>query len=143
MAIGVRLCLIVVLFAGVINSGCAPKPIEDPAMEIMRESARRGNEAIRRYRTADYQTAKSVLLDYLQFLDKLSSDPNRGDVIRSDAIITCVRLAKLEEKNHGTEQATYMKEAVARCQKLKSQLGGCSEDKLRRDVDRMDELPMK
>ena len=109
-------------------------------MKVMEESSRRSEEAMRQYRTADYQTAKSALVDHLQYLDKLTSDPNGGDMARQDAMITCVRLAKLEEKNHGPDQAAYMKEALARCQKLKN-TSGCNEEKLRKSVDQMDALP--
>jgi hypothetical protein len=108
-------------------------------MKVMEESSRRGQEAMRQYRTADYQTAKSALLDYLQYQDKLTEDPNGGDTARQDAMLTCVRLAKLEEKNHGPDQATFMKEAVARCQKLKF-TNRCSEEDLRKLVDQMDSM---
>ena len=109
----------------------------DRAMKVLEESSRRSEEAMRQYRTADYRTAKSALLDLLQYLDKLTNDPNGGDMARQDAMFTCVRLAKLEEKNHGPDQATYMKEAVARCQKGKY-TGRCSEEDLRKITDQLD-----
>jgi hypothetical protein len=119
-----------------IGSACH-QSASDRAMKVMEESSRRGQEAMRQYRTADYKTAKSALLDYLQYEDQLTSDPDGGDMARQDAMYTCVRLAKLEEKNHGPDQASYMKEAVARCQKLKF-TGRCSEDDLRKLVDQLD-----
>ena len=120
-----------------IGPACKQQRANDRAMQVMEESSRRGREAMRQYRTADYQTAKSALLDFLQYEDKLTSDPNGGDMARQDAMITCVRLAKLEEKNHGPEQATYMKEAIARCQKFKY-TNRCTEEDLRKTVDQMD-----
>ncbi|HBB97050.1 MAG TPA: hypothetical protein DC054_16865 [Blastocatellia bacterium] len=135
--------LIVLLLVGVIVPDCKQRPTTDPGIEILKESARRGDEAYRKYRTADYQTAKAALQDYLQFLDKISDDPNGGDMARTDAEITCVRLAKLEEKNHGPDETKYMKEAVARCEKRDLKFRGCAEDYLRKDVDRMDQVPPK
>jgi hypothetical protein len=132
--------LAVVISFVAIGSACERQRANDRAMEVMKESARRGSEAMRQYRTADYQTAKTALLDYLQYQDKLTSDPNGGDMARQDAMITCVRLAKLEEKNHGPDQATYMKEAIARCQKFKY-TNRCNEEDLRKIVDQMDALP--
>lgn len=131
---------VICLFVLLIGASCSQT---NSGLEIERESARRAEEAYKDYRTTDYKTAKSSLKDYLQFLDKMSSDSNAGESVRADAMITCVRLAKLEEKNHGAEQAAYMKEAVARCQKLKIQMVGCSEENLRKEVDRMDALPVK
>lgn len=131
------------LFVGLIVTSCSQTATSNPGLEIERESARRGDEAYKQYRTADYQTAKSALKDHLQFLDKLSSDSNAADSIRADAMITCVRLAKLEEKNHGSEQTFYMREAVTRCQTLKIKIGGCSEENLRKEVDRMDQIHPK
>jgi hypothetical protein len=107
---------------------------------------RRGDEALRKYKTADYQTAKAALLDQLQFLDKVSSDPNISSdpnvpgEFRQDAMMMCARLSKLEEKNHGPEQAAYMKQAVARCQTFKLHVVKCDDDSLRREVDRLDAL---
>jgi len=86
------------------------------------------------------------LLDDLQFLDKVSSDPkivsdpNAPNEFREDAMMTCARLSKLEEKNHGSEQAAYMKQALARCQTFKLHVVKCNEDSLRKEVDRLDEL---
>ena len=138
-----QVCLIVLLLIGMISPGCKRQRATDPGLEIEKESARRGTEAYRKYRTADYPTAKSALQDYLRFLDKVSSGPNPADEFREDALTTCVRLAKLEEKNHGSEQAAYMKEAVARCQKFKVYMGGCSEENLRKGTDRLDEFSPK
>lgn len=54
-----------------------------------------------------------------------------------------VRLAKLEEKNHGSEQARYMSEASARCGKLNPKAYNCSPDFLRAATDKMDTIPPK
>ena len=82
------------------------------------------------------------MLDYIGFLDQASAEsanPLRNPY-RKDAMTWYVRLAKLEEKNHGSEQAEYMREAMARCQKLG--WADCSEERLRRDVDRTDDIAL-
>jgi len=121
---------------------CTQKPARSPAQELEQEAARRGREANHKYRFGDYETAKSALLDLLQFLDKAGYPPNAPDEYRMDAMSTCVRLAKLEEKQgHAAEQAAYMKEAVKRCQTLPlAKFGKCDEERLRKEVDRMDAL---
>ncbi len=101
---------------------------------------RRGNEASHKYRTGDYQTAKPALVDLLAFLDKAGYPPNAPDMYRQDAVTTCVRLAKLEEKQgHDAEKDRFMKEALARCQTLRF-TNNCNEGYLRKETDRMDAL---
>jgi hypothetical protein len=76
----------------------------------------------------------------MQFLDKAGYPPNAPDEYRVDAMLTCLRLSKLEEKQgHAAEQAAYMKEAVKRCQTFKL-YPKCDEESLRKEVDRMDAL---
>ena len=137
------------LFACALVGACKQQPATSRYVEIEKEAVRRGDAALRKYKTADYQTAKAALLDQLQFLDKVSSDPKvisdpkAPNEFLEDAMITCVRLAKLEEKNHGPDQAKYMNEAVARCEKRNTKFRGCAEDYLRKDVDGMDQVPIK
>jgi hypothetical protein len=134
------------LFACALVGACKQQPATSRYLEIEKEAVRRGDAALRKYKTADYQTAKAALLDHLQFLDKVSSDPNISSEpnapgeFREDAMLTCVRLSKLEEKNHGSEQAAYMKQALARCQTFKLHVVKCDEDSLRKEVDRLDEF---
>ena len=96
------------LFACALICACKQQPATSSYVEIENEAVRRGDEALRKYKTADYQTAKAALLDQLQFLDKVSSDPKAPNEFREDAMMTCARLSKLEEKNHGSEQAAYI-----------------------------------
>src|SRR5262249_36049103 len=58
-----------------------------------------------------------------------------------DAMLWCVRLAKLEERNSGTRTAEYVREAWSRCQNLG--WADCSEQRLRSEVDRMDSIARK
>ena len=135
-----RVYSVLFLAGAAICGGC--QKTTNPGVEIENEGARRGREAYRIYKTADYPTAKAGLLDFAQWLDKASSDPNAADAVRDDATLSYVRLAKLEEKQgHTAEQAAYMKQAVARCQSKKQQLGGCAEERLRRITDQVDQVP--
>jgi hypothetical protein len=136
---GIAICL----FAVLVVTGCKHAAANNSSPENLKEEARRGDEAYKQYRTADYQNAKSALKDYLRYLDQVSANPVAPAVVRVDSVITCVRLAKLEEKNHGPDQAAYMKEAETRCQTLMIKMGGCSQENLRKEVDRMDVLPPK
>ena len=118
---------------------CNQQPKKSPAVELADEAVRRGREANQKYRTGDYQTAKPALLDLLAFLDKAGYPPNAPGMYRMDALSTCVRLAKLEEKQgHDAEKAAYMKQAAARCEALK--VRKCDDDSIRNEVDRLDAL---
>ena len=131
----------VLLLIGAAICGACQKTT-NPGGEIEKEAARRGEESYRAYKTADYATARAALLDFAQWLDKASSDPNATDAVRDDAVLSYVRLAKLEEKEgHTAEQTAYMKQAVARCQSKKQQMGGCAEERLRRITDQVDQVP--
>ena len=121
--------------------GCRQKPAKSAAQALADESSRRSHEVLQKYRTGDYQIAKPALQDYLQFLDKASYPPNAPDMYRADAMITCVRLAKLEEKEgHSAEQAAYMKQAVAWCERG-TLTAKCNDEALRKEVDCLDALP--
>ena len=119
---------------------CTQKPKRSPAVELADEALRRVDEANHKYRTGDYQTAKPALLDLLAFLDKAGYPPNAPDMYRVDAMSTCVRLAKLEEKQgRDAEKNSFMKEALARCQTLRF-TNNCNETYLRKETDRLDTL---
>jgi hypothetical protein len=128
------------LFLSFFVWACNQQPKKSPAVELADEAVRRIHEANDKYRTGDYQTAKPALLDLLAFLDKAGYAPNAPGMYRMDAFSTCVRLAKLEEKQgHEAEKAAYMKQAVARCEALG--IRKCDEDSIRKEVDRQDALP--
>ena len=130
-----------ILFVSVLGCACKQQSAANHWQEAEKESIRRGNEARSKYRSGDYQAAKSALLDLLQFLDKVSYPPNAPNEFREDAMLTCLRLAKLEERQgHDAEKATYMKQAVTRCESFPLK-GKCDEDNLRELIDRLDALP--
>jgi hypothetical protein len=52
-------------------------------------------------------------------------------------MFTYVRLAKLEEKNNGSEKVAFMNQAAARCQQL-GKWAKCSDQEMRELVDRLD-----
>jgi hypothetical protein len=130
----------VLLFLSCFTWACTQQPKRSPAVELADEAVRRGREANHKYLTGDYQTAKSALLDLLAFLDKAGYPPNAPDMYRVDAMSTCVRLAKLEEKQgHEAEKDSFMKEALARCQTLRF-TNNCNEGYLRKETDRLDTM---
>lgn len=113
-------------------------------LQEMGEVAKRGDQAYRQYRTADYATAKSTLLEFAHELDKLlaAGPTGNAEMYKADSMVTYVRLAKLEEKNNGAEKEAFMKEAVLRCQRLKIKWK-CTEQDLRDRVDKIDTVPPK
>lgn len=101
------------------------------------EVGRKGNQVYAQYRNADYQTAKRALLEHRHLLDQMShAAPRPLNPYAVDAMLSTVRLAKLEEKHTGKEGPQYLQEAVMRCEK--AGWGKCSESKLRLTVDQMD-----
>jgi hypothetical protein len=110
------------------------------------EAAARGNAAYKQYKTSDYQTAKAALLDFIKFLDQLTaSDPRFANMCNEDATLSYLRLAKLEQKNNGSDEARYMAEAISRCEKgsVKDKGTSCSAVALRTMVDKVDAIPPK
>ena len=103
------------------------------------QDANRARQAYKQYCTADYMTAKAALMDFAQYLDRrISSEPpDKVVVYKQDLMFTYVRLAKLEEKNNGSEKAAFMNQAAARCQQL-GKWAKCSDQDLRELVDRLD-----
>jgi len=111
-----------------------------PEQQKLVESGKQSQVVFSQYQTGDYATAKKALLENASRLDGLSAESGNSNrnPYAVDAMMSYVRLAKLEEKNKGTAQAEYMKEASARCGRLG--WADCSEKRLRRDIDRMDEI---
>lgn len=109
----------------------------------LKETADRGNESYKQYRTGDYATAKAALLDFIRYLEEQMRDASyaHAEVAKSDIMTSYVRLAKLEETNNGAEKENYMQQAVARCEQLKIK-GDCSPQALRKRVDDFDALPL-
>jgi len=95
------------------------------------------------YQHGDYATAKAALLDLVRIYDEARYEKKSPDDSSEavDAMLTFVRLAKLEEKNNGSQREEYMREASARCARFRLKWNNCSEEALRREVDRMDALP--
>ena len=133
-----RLISLSVLLASLLFAGCKSSPGNLP------DATARGEAAYRQYKNSDYATAKGALLDYITFLDRFAdTDPTLSNTRMADAMVSYVRLAKLEEKNHGPDAAHYMTEAVSRCGKLNVKMGNCSPESLRTSVDRIDTVPPK
>src|SRR6184192_2413565 len=74
------------------------------------QDSNRTRQAYQQYCTADYMTAKAALIDFAHYLEqRISSEPpDKVVVYKQDLTFTYVRLAKLEEKNKGSEKATFM-----------------------------------
>jgi len=110
----------------------------DSSVKRLETATERGEYVFRLYFTADYAIARAEILDYIRLLDRFASQSN--DTVRNchydNGMLWYVRLAKLEEQNGGANAAEYMREATTRCARLP--WPDCSEDELRRQVDRMD-----
>lgn len=110
----------------------------------LREVGLRGEEVNKLYRTADYATAKAALLSFISDLEGRLSDaanPN-AETYKADIVLSYARLARLEEKNNGSDKETYMQQAMSKCQQLKIRRT-CSAQELRAQVDAADALPVK
>ena len=110
------------------------------------EEAARGKAAYKQNKTADYQTAKAALLDYIKFLDQTTaSDPKFANMNNQDALLSYLRLAKLERTNNGSDETRYMAEAISRCEQgsVKDKGNACSADALRAMIDKVDTIPAK
>src|SRR5690242_4211312 len=139
MSRGLQTSSLIVLLLSFFVGACKQQPKRTPALELADEAVRRIDEANKKYHAGDYQTAKPALIDLLAFLDRAGYAPNAPDMYRVDAMSTCVRLAKLEERQGNTaEKASYMKQAVERCQTLG--IRKCDEESVRKEVDRLDML---
>lgn len=114
----------------------------DPAQQKLADFVQRSEHAYQQYRSADYAEGKAVVLDHIRFLDESSSltgNPSRkpSDV---DAMLWCVRLAKLEESNSAGSGEQFMEEAIHRCEEFG--WVDCSKGYLRNQIDRLDEIAL-
>lgn len=109
------------------------------AKQRLAESVKQTDLVFEQYFNADYETAKDALLNHIQYLDKLSAESERParNPYAMDAMCWSIRMAKLEELNHGDGKA-YIEQARSRCEKLG--WADCSEEKLRSEVERMDKI---
>lgn len=116
----------------------------DKGHEELQGTALRADDVYRQYRTADYVTAKTALLSFIRDLEARLKDPStqNAETYKSDIALSYARLAKLEEKNNGSEKETYMQQATAQCQQLKIKRT-CSAQELRAQVEAADALPVK
>ncbi len=139
--------LIVASVLGLVTLICAgcSQGEKAPDRQKLAEATARNEEVYRQYHDADYQTAKAALLGHIRFLDRLSAESadQSSNPYAIDAMVSYVRLAKLEERNNGVGKAEYMREASARCERLRYRWGDCSDGELRRKVDQMDSVPSR
>ena len=115
----------------------------DPAKKRLAQAGKQGDYVFGQYFNADYVAAKGATLDLIRTLDEYSAEsggPGRNPYC-VDAMLWHVRMAKLEERNSGGAQSEYMREACSRCEQLG--WADCSEENLRRQVDRMDAIAIK
>lgn len=110
----------------------------------IRETALRGEQVYRQYRTDDYPTAKAALLNFIRDLENRLSVPStpNAETYKTDIMLSYVRLAKLEETNNGSQKEYYMQQAMAKCQQRKIKRT-CSADELRSQIDAVDAQPLK
>lgn len=106
--------------------------------------ALQGEAVYKKYKTADYSTAKSALLTYIEDLEKLvqTNHPEQF-AFQVDIFVSYVRLAKLEEVKNGVEKEAYMNKAEEQCRGSKMKSENCTSEKLREMVDQMDRVEPK
>jgi hypothetical protein len=107
-------------------------------------SLKESERVFQKYINGDYDSARVALLNYIEMLDRYSSESKNPlhNSHASDAVFWLVRLANLEAKNHHIgEKARYLQEALNRCQRVGRM--NCSEEWLRQAVERMDEIALK
>jgi hypothetical protein len=107
--------------------------------ERVAKAAERSAYVYSQYQEADYDSAKQWMINHVRFLDQMSAESGQGpsNPFSIQAMIWCVRLAKLEERNNKPGAADYMNESVARCERLGR--SDCSEQGLRGEADRLDQ----
>jgi len=106
------------------------------------ESVERSERVLDLYLNAQDDSAKLAILEHISYLDDLSresADEDRNP-FATDAMVWCVRLAKLEERDRGSNAAEYIRQAVERCKK--SGRADCSEAGIREIAERMDSMAM-
>ena len=108
-------------------------------MAQLQEVGERAEQSYRQYRTADYATAKAALLDYIHYLEGKMAEPSFVHVesSKADIMMSYARLARLEERNNGTEREAYMQKAMAMCEQMNVKRN-CSPLDLEAQVDATD-----
>ena len=101
----------------------------------------------REYREGGYAHAKAAMLEVVRHLEEYEAESigRDGEFRNEDAMLAYVRLANLEAKHGGSQGAEFMREAVARCERLRWRKGqggswrrGCDEPTLRGLVEQLD-----
>lgn len=121
---------------------------EGPELRRLGESVAYTQPLYRQYREGDHARAKAAMLEVVRHLDEYEAESARRGadyaLSNEDAMMAYVRLAKVEEKHGGTQAREFMREAVARCERLKgrgepvARYRRCEEPYLRDQADRLD-----
>ena len=121
-------------------------PKSQPAeLRRLGESVEFSKPLYAQYSAGDYEQGRAAMLALVSHLDEYAAESERCGVsyYNADAMMAHVRLAKLEEGRDGAARADFMREAVARCERLRAAGGwrrACDESYLRGEVDRSDAL---
>jgi hypothetical protein len=137
--------LLVCFTAGAYAAQWWPKRTH-PELRRLGESVEYTTPLYRQYRNGDYVRAKAAMLEIVRHLDEYEAESARRGVEwgNTDGMWAYARLAKLEAKHGGAQGAEFMREAAARCERLKLREGQrgrwrrCDESYLRGEVDRLD-----
>lgn len=137
--------LLVCFTAGAYAAQLWPKRMH-PELRRLGESVAYTKPLYREYRDGDYGRAKAAMLEVVRHLDGYGAESAwRGvEWDNVDGMWAYVRLAKLEARHGGAQGAEFMREAVARCERLKQDTAPaarwrrCDESHLRAEVDRSD-----
>lgn len=138
--------LLVCFTAGAYAVQLWPKRMH-PELRRLGESVTYTAPLYRQYRDGDHAQATAAMLEVVRHLDEYDAESARRGVQyrNTDAMLAYVRLAKLEAKHGGARGAEFMREAVARCERIKWRGGeaggwryGCDEATLHRHVDGSD-----
>jgi len=84
-------------------------------IQVLAATSFKGINAIQLYKTGEYLAAREALLEYVQMLEEVTSNPSYGDprISRTDLALTFTRLALLEEANGNKDKSIkFMTRAV-------------------------------
>lgn len=118
-----------------------------PELRRLRDSVEYTEPLYREYRDGDYAHAKAAMLKVVSHLEEYEAvSLSRGvEYHNTDVMLAYVRLANLEAKHGGSQGKEFMREALARCERLKRRKGRggnwrrtCDEPTLRRVVELLD-----
>ena len=143
--IAIAAALLFGLISGVFTHSALRERRGDDERDELSHVAAHGENAYRQYQSADYSVAKAALLEHVRLLERVKAESGyqNNNPYATDIMISYVRLARLEEKNKGSERAGYMRAASVRCEQLKFKWGDCGEETLRSSVDRMDSITLR